>query len=319
MDWTLAIDRALPRPVRLVLKGIAEVFYMDNAVTGIFFLAGFFVSNWISGVAALVGTFCSTYTAVILQLPEEAIDMGLFGFNGTLVGVGLLLFLKPSPMLWLYVVVASIAATIVHAALMNILGKWNVPASTAPFISITWIFLLAVYSFSQLTRGQALPIQQLPNLSGTAVHMTLTLGTVGTLKGVAEVMFQDSIYAGILFLLGIAVASWRAALFALGGAIIGIVVPWFLGVNQHLIVMGLYSFNPVLTLMAVGAVYLKPSLRTTLLAIFAGIVTVPVQGAIANFLTPLGLPTLTSPYVATMWMFVFAVSVSKLWSGTTED
>lgn len=319
MDWTLAIDRALPRPVRLVLKGVSEVFFMNNAVTGLFFLAGIFVGSWMSGVAALVGTICSTYAAVVFGFPEDSIEAGLFGFNGTLTGIALLLFLKNSPELWLYVVLASIGSTIVLAALMSILGSWNVPASTAPFVSVTWIFLLAVFSFGNLARGTALPLQQLPQLSGTPVHLSLVMGVVGVLKSVAEVMFQDSIYTGILFVIGIAVASGRGAFLAVAGALIGVIVPIFLGANQHLIEMGLYGFNPVLTLMAVGLIFIKPSLKTTVLAILAGVVTVVVQGAIANFLAPAGLPTLTSPYVATMWMFVFAVQISRRWSDAASE
>ncbi|HQU63709.1 MAG TPA: urea transporter [Nitrosomonas sp.] len=34
----------------------------------------------------------------------------------------------------------------------------------------------------------------------------------------------------------------------------------------------------------------------------------------ANFLAPVGLPTLTFPFVLTMWMFLFAASMSKHWS-----
>ena len=134
-------------------------------------------------------------------------------------------------------------------------------------------------------------------------------------KGVAEVMFADSVIVGILFLTGIAIVSLRGALMAVGGTIVGVVVPLLLGANQGMIEMGLYSFNPVLTMMAVGWVFLKPSARSAMLAVLAGILTVVCQAGLANFLTPIGLPTLTFPFVLVMWMFLFAAGKSKYWSG----
>lgn len=68
--------------------------------------------------------------------------------------------------------------------------------------------------------------------------------------------------------------------------------------------MGLYAFNPVLTMMAVGWVFLKPSSGTAILALLAGVLTVICQA-------PIGLPTLTIPFVLVMWMFLFAASKSK--------
>ena len=103
---------------------------------------------------------------------------------------------------------------------------------------------------------------------------------------------------------------------ALGGAVVGVVVPTLLGASQTLIEMGLYGFNPVLTMMAVGWVFLKPSVRSAMLALLAGILTVVCQAGLANFLAPVGLPTLTFPFVLVMWMFLFAAGKSKYWSDT---
>jgi urea transporter len=133
-------------------------------------------------------------------------------------------------------------------------------------------------------------------------------------KGVAEVMFADSVIVGILFLIGIAIVSLRGALMAVGGTVIGVVFPILLGANQGMIEMGLYSFNPVLTMMAVGWVFLKPDGRSAALAVLAGILTVVCQAGLASFLAPIGLPTLTFPFVLTMWMFLFAAGKSKYWA-----
>lgn len=332
MDWSLSIDKALPRPLRVILRGVGQVFFCCNAVTGLIFLIALYVGGITAGLAATVGVITSTAAAYVLGFSEDDIDAGLYGFNGTLVGPCLFLFLENTPQLWLYVVLASILSTVVLAALMRILQPYNIPASTSPFVLTCWMFMVAVFAFDSYSRGPILPSAATPTeIADTAAVAVESAGSIGAwfgsftgevmqdwytaiTKGVAEVMFADSIIVGILFLVGIAITSMRGAVMAFMGAVVGVVIPILLGADAGLIKMGLYGFNPVLTMMAVGWVFLKPSTGTALLALLAGILTVVCHGALASFLAPIGLPTLTFPFVLVMWMFLFAASKSKYWS-----
>jgi urea transporter len=105
----------------------------------------------------------STVTAYLLGFSEDDIDAGLYGFNGTLVGPCLFLFLEHSPQLWPYVVLASMLSTVVLAALMRILQPYSVPASTSPFVLTCWMFMVAVYSFDSFSRGAILPTPLIPS------------------------------------------------------------------------------------------------------------------------------------------------------------
>lgn len=323
MDWSLSIDKAIPKPLRVIFRGVGQVFFCCNAVTGLIFLIALYVGGITAGLAATVGVVSSTIAAYVLGFSEDDIDAGLYGFNGTLVGPCLFLFLEHTPQLWLYVVLASILSTVVLAALMRILQPYNIPASTSPFVLTCWMFMVAVYSFDGFSRGPVLPAPAIPadiaaasvvaaefaTLSKDAVEAWYTAVT----KGVGEVMFADSVIVGVLFLTGIAITSLRGAVMALSGAIVGVAVPVMLGADKTLIEMGLYAFNPVLTMMAVGWVFLKPTAGSALLALLAGILTIICQAGLANFLAPIGLPTLTFPFVLTMWMFLFAAGKSKYW------
>lgn len=186
--------------------------------------------------------------------------------------------------------------------------------------------MVAVYSFDGFTRGPVLPVPGIPaDIAATSViateFATLTQDAAeawytAVTKGIGEVMFADSVIVGILFLIGIAITSLRGASMALAGAIVGVVLPICLGADKTLIEMGLYAFNPVLTMMAVGWVFLKPTTGTAILALLAGMLTVICQAGLANFLAPIGLPTLTFPFVLVMWMFLFAASKSKHWGNS---
>lgn len=314
MNWSSSADEAFPKPLRVILRGVGQVFFCCNALTGLIFLIALFIGGVIAGAAATVGVITSTVTAYLLGFSEDDIDAGLYGFNGTLVGPCLFLFLEHSPQLWLYVVLGSMLSTVVLAAMMRILQPYSVPASTSPFVLTCWMFMVAVYSFDSFSRGAILPTPLIPSaVTGVAV-VPVDMWLTAISKGVAEVMFADSIIVGILFLTGIAIVSLRGAAMALCGSVVGVVVPTLLGANQGLIEMGLYGFNPVLTMMAIGWVFLKPSGRSALLALLGGIVTVVCQAGLANFLAPVGLPTLTFPFVLVMWMFLFATGKSRYWA-----
>lgn len=326
MDWSLSIDKALPKPLRVILRGVGQVFFCCNAVTGLIFLIALYVGGITAGLAATVGVISSTLAAYLLGFSEDDIDAGLYGFNGTLVGPCLFLFLEHTPQLWLYVVLASILSTVVLAALMRILQPYNIPASTSPFVLTCWMFMVAVYSFDGFTRGPVLPAPGIPADIATASVVATEFATftqdaaeawyIAVTKGIGEVMFADSIVVGILFLIGIAITSLRGAFMALSGAIVGVAIPIFLGADKTLIEMGLYAFNPVLTMMAIGWVFLKPTAGSAVLALLAGILTIICQAGLANFLSPIGLPTLTFPFVLVMWMFLFAASKSKYWGNS---
>ena len=314
MEWSLTIDKAMPRPLRVILRGVGQVFFCCNAVTGLIFLVALFIGGVTAGAAATVGVISSTVTAYLLGFSEDDVDAGLYGFNGTLVGPCLFLFLENSPQLWLYVVLASALSSIVLAALMRILGPYKIPASTSPFVLTSWMFLVAVYAFDSFSRGPVLPPAGTPAEVTDAMAIPAEMWFTALSKGVAEVMFADSVIVGILFLTGIAIVSLRGALMAVGGTIIGVAFPILLGANQGMIEMGLYSFNPVLTMMAVGWVFLKPDGKSAALAVLAGFLTVICQAGLANFLAPIGLPTLTFQFVLVMWMFLFAAGKSKYWA-----
>jgi len=323
MDWSLSIDKAIPRPLRVILRGVGQVFFCCNAVTGLIFLIALYVGGITAGIAATVGVISSTVAAYLLGFSEDDIDAGLYGFNGTLVGPCLFLFLENTPQLWLYVVLAAVLSTVVLAALMRILQPYNIPASTSPFVLTCWMFLVAVYAFDGFSRGPVLPPPGIPaDIAGASVvsteFATFTQASaeawyIAITKGIGEVMFADSIIVGILFLTGIAITSLRGAFMAFSGAVVGVAVPVLLGADKTLIEMGLYAFNPVLTMMAVGWVFLKPSTGSAILALLAGILTIICQAGLANFLAPIGLPTLTFPFVLVMWMFLFAAGKSKYW------
>lgn len=302
--------------IRTCLLGTSQVFFMENAYTGaLFFIAMGYASYetgiWATTVGALIGIIIATLTAKLLAANQQRLNAGLYGFNGVLVGAALPTFISVSASLWLLIVIGAAFSVIVTEAIHNSLtNKFNIPGSTGPFVLCGWLFMLSAYSFGHVEISMfAAPALPTDFLLGTTVVPSLTETVSIFFKNIGQVYLLGSAISGAIILLGIFIGSITAGIAACLGSIIAIIFSVILGASPHIISAGLYGFSPVLTAMALSVIFLKPSWQTSLIAIFATIVTVVLQGALDILMEPDGLPSFTFPYVLTLYLFLAAKSL----------
>ena len=184
------------------------------------------------------------------------------------------------------------------------LKPFGAPALTAPFVAVAWIMLLATYGFAGLS-GAALPAAGVVAPFEPAAPVSLGLGAFSrALLSISQVFLKASVVSALLFLAGLAVSSVLAALFALGGAMLAVAVAHAFGAESDLVTQGLLGFSPVLTAIALGVTFRRPSLTMTLYAALGVIFTVVAQAALNVALRPFALPALTAPFVLVSWMFL---------------
>jgi urea transporter len=164
---------------------------------------------------------------------------------------------------------------------------------------------LASFAFSGVD-GSALSYggKVTPIDPATANPLHLADFVQGILHSVSQVFLKGNTVSALLFLAGLAVSSFAAAVFALVGALVAVVTAHLLGAESELITGGLLGFSPVLTAVALGAVFYRPSPRVAAYAVVGTVFTVIVQGAMNVALTPFAIPTLTAPFVLASWLFL---------------
>jgi len=189
--------------------------------------------------------------------------------------------------------VATIATKLVRAHV-------PFPTYTSPFIVVTWgIFFL----------GPMLGAAGVESSGETTVRSSIALlKTEAVAHGVSQVMFQASLWTGILFLAGIGVSEWRHAVLVLLGSIVGMLAASYhatassgaIHIERLLelthganIALGLYGYNA--TLVAVALFLWRRSLMPILLGT---ILSVPLT----ELVPLLGLPALTAPFVLATWL-----------------
>jgi urea transporter len=312
LEWwdSLCKGSAVLRFVDINLRGIGQVMFQDNPLSGLLFFIAIGWGSFAAGmpqvaIGGLVALLAGTLTAQWLRVDAPGLAAGLYGYNAYLVGLALGTFLAVSPLFWIYVALGGAVSVVATLGMANVFKTWGVAALTAPFVLTTWLLLLATYAFTAI-EGSGLPMSAEITPLDPAVTNPLAFGDFvqGILKSISQVFLKASILAALLLLAGLAVNSLAAAAFALGGAIVAVITGHILGAESDLITGGLMGFSPVLTAIAIGAVFYQPSPRVALYALVGTVFTVIAQGAMNVVLMPFGIPTLTAPFVLVSWLFL---------------
>lgn len=287
-----AVEAAIPAPIREVLRGIGQVFFQENALTGACFALGIAASSPLMAAGALVGSAIGAATARVARFDPNEISAGIYGFNATLVGIATFFYFQPGVSSLALLVVGCVVSTILTRLLRGFLPF---PTYTSPFILTTWVLYFLGPMLGALWIGP-----------GEPVAAAAVLRAVG--NGVSQVMFQANLITAALFVVGIALSNWRHGVWVVAASALGVLVAnyhvtpaqraldperlvtRFLSENINL---GLYSYNA--TLPAVALFIWRRSLIPSLLGIF---LSVPLTE-----LVPLtGLPALTAPFVLATWL-----------------
>ncbi|MDE6298819.1 MAG: urea transporter [Muribaculaceae bacterium] len=293
---------------RTVARGVGQVMFQDNMWTGILFLIGIFWGAYMEGSplvawGALVGVIVSTLAGYILRLPDQNGAQGLWGFNGVLVGCAFPTFLGNTIWMWIGMIICSALTTVARSGMDNVFGRWKLSSFTFPFVFCTWIFLLSARLFDGFP-PEYMGSPEFPHGAEGPLSFKFLDLVLYWLRGISQVFLIKSWVCGVFFLAGLAVSSWRAALWAAIGSAISLLIAigWH-GPGTD-IANGLYGFSAVLTAIALGATFCNFSWRSAIWAILGTIVTVFIQAGMNAFFAPMGLPTLTGPFCVGTWIFL---------------
>jgi urea transporter len=316
------------------LRGVGQVCFMNNPITGLAILVAMFVGEAWLGFAGALGLVVSTAAAIAIGMDRGAIRAGLFGFNGVLVGAGMSLFLQPdwSGVVMVWIVVGAFFSTVLHAALANMfIGAWKVPPFTLAFNFMTLLFLVGALQYAngkvgglvapadaQVTAGSV------SNTLRSAADAAASNNVEGVLnaifRGISQLFFANSVVSGIIIVAGLAVCSRIAAIFALVGSAVGMLTGLAVGANGVAIYSCLWGFNSFDAALAIGGVFFVLTVRSGLLAVACAVLTALLFGAIGALFVPWGLPALTLPFVfGTLAFVLLKGATTKLEPVAVED
>jgi urea transporter len=297
----------IPIPVLIGFRGIGQVFFQENALSGLLFLAGLIVSSPIMALGGLVGAAIGPAVAWGLKFDKGELNAGIYGFNSTLVGIATFFFFAPGAASSGLLVAGCVVATV----LTRIVRQYvPFPTYTGPFVVTTWVvFVLGKAMGAPASGPEALLVPVF------ATHPVIE----ATAHGIGQVMFQASIWTGLLFLAGIAVGDRHHAAWVLVGSIIGMLVASYhvdaamRSLDPERLVersqfdnvkLGLFGYNA--TLAAVALYLWRKSLIPPVLGI---LFSVPLT----ELIPLVGLPALTAPFVLATWLVLALGWLESKW------
>ena len=268
---------------RALLNGFSQIFLQANPACGLLVLLAIAIGAPQLLGGALLGCLSSTLTAQRRGYAKADIEIGLYGYNGVLLGMLISLQFAWSVLLPLLIIVSAGTSSLLLAAWMQRMRErqW-LPAFTFPFVGLSWL-LLWLAPVLQLELAPAIPSQAQP--------LDWWASLIAMARGLGQVIFLDQPLAGVCLLLGLLLADRRAACWALLGSTGGLAL--YQGLPQHSALTGLYGYNAALAAIALSQVHRR--------------IWLPALGiALALVLQPgfsaLGLPALTMPFILTCWL-----------------
>ncbi len=165
------------------LKGVSQVTFVENWKTGVFWVVGLtltfelapliagvqdrpwftngYTAQWneysplyLAGLMALIGSAIGAALSILMKLPTQETRIGLHGFNQVLVMIALTSFVPLTWQSFFMAVLATVACSvIVMPALQRFFGQWGLPALTGPFVFTAWVWLIAIFGFSNIPAG----------------------------------------------------------------------------------------------------------------------------------------------------------------------
>lgn len=259
-----------------LLNGFSQIFLQRQPLCGLLCLLAILIGAPALLGGALLGGVAGLLTAQRRGYPKAERQAGLYSYNGVLLGLLISQHFAWSALLPpLIIACGGLGAILTRQWLKHATRPDALPAYTVPFVGLGWLLLGTVpESTFALSEPDPLAVLAAP------------------FTGLAQIMLLDQPLAGALIALGLLLANRRAALWALTGAVGGVLIALLMSETSSAL-LGLHSYNPALAALALSQARRQPWLP--LLGILLAVILTPGFAA-------LHLPALTAPFILACWL-----------------
>ncbi|MGI4741878.1 MAG: urea transporter [Janthinobacterium lividum] len=301
---------------RAVLHSYSMLFFSQHRGLAALLLVATLGRPW-AGAAGLGAAALAVAGARLGGFRRDYTDLGAYSFNALLVGLALPLFFAPGWALVGAVGVGAGLALLLSVALGGWLGGRGLPFLSLPFVLVMWLLLLGAPAWPALLPAEPSIywLNDMYAVGGPRLVAAVSwahdypwpplLATY--LRALSAVVLQDSAWAGLLVAAGLLWHSRIAlslSMLAFGGSWVlhGLAGP--AGGNPEAYNLGA---NYIVAAVAVGGVFVVPSVASYGWALLSLPVTAVLLGALAPLLAKAGLPPLSLPFGLTSLLFLYVL------------
>ncbi|CAL4164338.1 unnamed protein product, partial [Meganyctiphanes norvegica] len=304
-------------PIKMIdsiLRGIGQVCFANNPLSGLLILIGIFIDDPNAGFGALLCSFVAIITALALGQPDGAITAGLISYSAVLVGTVTaalypIFFNQPiEPVIWVYMAVASVFCVIVGLGLGAIFSQHKLPVFTLPFNITTAILFLGLQARGFRIATEVVNVPQVVGNS-TEYKVDWEMMLRGCLLSAGQVYAVEGVACSLLTLIGLLFCSPIITISGFLGAVIANCTALTLSSGPYdAIYAGVWGYNGFLATSCI-LFFMVPTARTTPLAMANAAFASSLQAAILPVFKQNDLPIFTYPFcMASVLMLVLTTS-----------
>ncbi|HEY5535741.1 MAG TPA: urea transporter [Ignavibacteria bacterium] len=308
---------AIRHHIKSVLNSYSIILFSDNIFLSIILILITFLDPF-AGICGVFSIIISLIAVHRLGFNKEKIYKGLYTFNSLLVGLGIGVHFQYDLNVILLIFFASLFTLFLTISFEAILGKYNLPFLSIPFLIAYWVSVLEspLVNLRLSERGLYI-MNDIYSLGGGNILKTYVwwndLIYFPWIKlyftSLGAIFFQYSLLAGIIIAIGLLYHSRIA--FSL--SLIGFYTAYFffnlISVNIPESALSLFGFNFILTAIAVGGYFLVPSKKTYLWAILLTPVTVILFLGLTNIFSVWHLFMYSLPFNIIALLFIYSLKL----------
>ncbi len=286
-----------------IVKSYSEILFFNSAPIGlIFFLITLFNPN--IAVSGIISVMAAYAFAKLINMDETFLNSGFYTYNPLLSGLAVGFLFKLS-MLTVFIVITAGIFTLLLSIMLNSFFYYNfkLPILSLPFAIVASVTYLASSNYANLFAG------------GFYSHWTsglqwyLPLWLSGFFKSMGTIFLLPYVLPGIAITLVILCCSRILFMLAVVGYYTGTIMTGCLTGSFEQAFSNIFHFNYILIAMAIGGIFLVPSVRSYALAIVAVLVSTLLLKAMEVFWSYYGIPGFTIPFNFITMSFVYVLGV----------
>ena len=304
-----------------ILKSYSAVLFNSNFVGGAILLLLTFINPnlGIGGFTAVVSAYIF---ARLIGFKDEFLRLDYYIYNPLLVGLSLGYLFKVNLLSLFFFSIAGILTFLLTYTLSSLFSYYlKLPVLSVPFVIVSSLLYLASLKFSNLFVGSLYP--HYPHFQ-SLISVNLPLVLDGYFKSLGAIFFMPTAFEGIVIFLLLLSVSRILALLSVMGYLSGVITKALFSGSFYQAFTDTAAFNYILASMAIGGVFLIPSLRSYKFAIISAVLSVPVVEGAKVFWESYGLPVFALPFNATTHLLLYVLLsvsyfyVTKIYKGTPE-
>ncbi len=275
--------------IESILYSYSQIFFSNRLWFGIAALGASFIVPEV-GATGLGGVVISNVLAILLNLDEEKIHNGTYGFNGILFGTAAAYFYEITPFLVFVIFLFIIMTFFIAAVLENLFYQlFNLPGLSLPFIVSFYIFIIFLTNFENVgLRGI--------NFAETELLVSLPSEVLTYLKSFALILFQSNVLSGVVILIIVLLFSRVMVINSIIAFTLNFLLLNMLFSDPSYTIVILSSLNAIITAFALGGSLIILSRKSIFLLLLSTSMIIIFTGFFSKFLDIYYLPVLVLPF-----------------------